>query len=339
MYPKQLTGSSDPLPKGVCPFRELQTIRANLFVMTRSADRFHTLDAMRGIAALAVVFYHADRMVPRGYLAVDLFFALSGFVLYHAYAHRMRPGTFLLDRVIRLGPMMVIGAGVGLAINGGSTAILLMVPTGDYYLYPSNIPLWSLLFEFIAGAAFAFLFAFGRAAWLAMLLAGLAGVLMGIASFGSADLGYNWESFGHGFARTAFSFCVGIAIYRIVTRFELRLGWGWAIVALLLPFAVMMWPEDGSAAVDYAALFVILPLALWLGAVSRFPVARVATWIGIPSYALYAVHHPLVKMDVSAWLTIPAAVLLAVVLGFVVEPQCRAALHAIRERRLPATAQ
>ena len=52
--------------------------------------RFITLDALRGVAALMVVFYHAGRMFnawpPRfGYLAVDLFFILSGFVLLLGY--------------------------------------------------------------------------------------------------------------------------------------------------------------------------------------------------------------------------------------------------------------
>ncbi|WP_271079242.1 acyltransferase family protein [Aurantiacibacter sp. MUD61] len=300
--------------------------------MTRSAERFHTLDAMRGIAALAVVFYHAGRMVPRGYLAVDLFFALSGFVLFHAYAHRMQAGPFLIERLIRLGPMMVIGAAIGLAINGGSAGTLLMIPTGRTFLYPANIPLWSLLFEFIAGAAFALLLGFGKRAWVAALLIGLVGVVAGIEVRGSADLGFRWDTFGYGLARTAFSFCIGIAIYRIVTRSRLRLGWPCGMLALLLPFTVMMMPQDGNVLVDYAALMVVMPLALWLGAVSRFPRAKVAAWLGIPSYALYAVHHPLVKMELSAWLTIPAAVLLAIVLGFLVEPRCRAALQPLQQR-------
>jgi peptidoglycan/LPS O-acetylase OafA/YrhL len=58
---------------------------------------FSALDAMRGIAAVSVVFYHAGihsglPLLPHAYLAVDLFFVLSGFVIAHAYEEKLHHG-------------------------------------------------------------------------------------------------------------------------------------------------------------------------------------------------------------------------------------------------------
>jgi hypothetical protein len=75
--------------------------------------RYVALDGLRGMAALIVMALHSGRFlgvwVPRfGYLAVDLFFLLSGFVLAYSYEHRFRLGMaaseFLIARVVRLYP-------------------------------------------------------------------------------------------------------------------------------------------------------------------------------------------------------------------------------------------
>ena len=55
--------------------------------------RYVTLDGMRGIAALAVALFHFNiAQAPHGYIAVDFFFALSGFVLCRAYRPRWQAG-------------------------------------------------------------------------------------------------------------------------------------------------------------------------------------------------------------------------------------------------------
>ena len=59
-----------------------------------SRPHFLTLDAMRGVAAITVVLFHGARLagvqtMPHGYLAVDMFFALSGFVISRAYDRRL----------------------------------------------------------------------------------------------------------------------------------------------------------------------------------------------------------------------------------------------------------
>lgn len=86
-----------------------------------SRPRYHILDGLRGVAAIFVIWYHffegfatspADQMCNHGYLAVDFFFILSGFVIGYAYDERWKKGmtfgNFMLRRVIRLHPMVIL---------------------------------------------------------------------------------------------------------------------------------------------------------------------------------------------------------------------------------------
>ncbi|HZG26112.1 MAG TPA: acyltransferase [Chitinophagaceae bacterium] len=87
---------------------------------------FQVLDGMRGIAAVAVVIYHfmeiavpdyTKNFIAHGHLAVDFFFCLSGFVIAFAYDKRIQKigmTQFLALRLIRLQPLVFIGAVLGL---------------------------------------------------------------------------------------------------------------------------------------------------------------------------------------------------------------------------------
>ncbi len=90
------------------------------------SPRYELLDGLRGVAALMVIIYHVgecfatsvrDQWCNHGYLAVDFFFVLSGFVIGYAYDGRWRKGMtagrFMLRRVIRLQPMVVMGVVLG----------------------------------------------------------------------------------------------------------------------------------------------------------------------------------------------------------------------------------
>ena len=90
---------------------------------------YEILDGLRGVAALLVVFYHIFEglsfaaggtlitTINHGYLAVDFFFILSGFVIGYAYDDRLRKsmtlGNFFKRRLIRLHPMILMGAVIG----------------------------------------------------------------------------------------------------------------------------------------------------------------------------------------------------------------------------------
>src|SRR5437763_7921827 len=87
-----------------------------------SKRHYKTLDGLRGVAAVTVVIFHifetfsggdhTRQIINHGYLAVDFFFVLSGFVIGYAYDDRwgkMSLGGFFKRRLIRLHPMIIIG--------------------------------------------------------------------------------------------------------------------------------------------------------------------------------------------------------------------------------------
>ena len=155
--------------------------------------RFHLLDALRGVAALMVVLWHAppslfDHNRHPVYLAVDFFFCLSGFVIAFSYEKRLATSLsfreFLVARLIRLYPLYLLGTVFGLIAQVTGTMLLpvrlkhslstvplfltqaLMLPNlkvGHFKawdstrLFPLNPPAWSLFFELAANLAFALL--------------------------------------------------------------------------------------------------------------------------------------------------------------------------------------
>ena len=106
----------------------------NALVEPRAAAErtFHTLDALRGIAAMAVVLFHCSYFygLPQpveGQIAVDLFFVMSGFIIAYRYDARFAAGlgtlAFAKQRLIRLYPLFILGSLIGALpalIAGGS---------------------------------------------------------------------------------------------------------------------------------------------------------------------------------------------------------------------------
>ena len=130
-------------------------------------NRIYGLDALRGIAALIVLFMHVFGF-SGGHLAVDFFFMLSGYVMARSYEERLRGGqisgpTFLMIRYRRLWSTMAVGATMGFLIvlvaQGPSLELviayalaLLLIPGGPYYPYVLNLPAWSIYYELCANA-------------------------------------------------------------------------------------------------------------------------------------------------------------------------------------------
>lgn len=88
-----------------------------------SKPHYEILDGLRGVAAIMVIIFHLFethslgnhliQIINHGYLAVDFFFMLSGFVIGYAYDDRwdkMTLGTFFKRRIIRLHPMVIMGS-------------------------------------------------------------------------------------------------------------------------------------------------------------------------------------------------------------------------------------
>lgn len=201
-----------------------------------SKPHYMILDGLRGVAALLVVLFHVFECfdwspAPHGYLAVDFFFVLSGFVIGYAYDDRWKPadetkrprltmGGFFLRRLIRLHPMVVAGAFLGavcfllqgsvrwdgtpVGIGWVMLAMLLgmfMLPLypgahadvrGNGELFPLNGPNWSLFFEYIGNVLYALLLRRLPTRWLAMLTVAMACMLTAVALH-DGYLGVGWS--------------------------------------------------------------------------------------------------------------------------------------------------
>lgn len=274
--------------------------------------RFHTLDAMRGTAALSVAFFHVDRLNPCGYLAVDLFFMLSGFVLVHAYGREgLNVGSFMLTRAIRLYPLFAVGVLVGLARMGGNPFTLLMVPDWtSSRLFPSNVALWSVFYEMIASFAFALLYRFGWKAWAIPFAISAAVWLSFLATHSHGGQGWTWAEVPHGLVRMTFAFTSGIALYWIYRQISWRANTNWAWLLCIAPAALSFAPE-GPLVLPVLVGFAF-PALILSGALIEPSHWGLAKFSGDISYPLYAIHQPIVLA--FGWISIPGIIALAYVL-------------------------
>lgn len=283
----------------------------------QGAARYSTLDALRGIAALQVYLFHAWRsspiFVPAGYLAVDLFFLLSGFVLANAYEQRLREGMsagqFMIKRLIRLYPVYLIAA---LAF-GGNAGQLLMIP--DLRIGPAafapNVPMWTLLFELVASLIYALvLWRLGWKGLLAVLLASAAALVSGaLLVRGSANFDRTWSDSFWLFSRLMFSFTAGVLLWRRYMaagspRRETRLGW---LLPVPLFVALGALPPSGAAR-DLGCILLLFPGLVWLGARWDLADSRIAAALGDASYPFYCLHFPVMLIAFDAGIG-PAALL------------------------------
>lgn len=301
---------------------------------TRATDagadgRYATLDGLRGIAALLVAVYHLQQRLGltaiNGHLSVDLFFALSGFVLARVYSERFAQGLtakqFTLSRFARFYPLYALGflLGIAVLVTRGSSelssmgfgdmaaAILLggmLLPTPfSETLFPLNPAAWSLFFELAVNLLFA--------AWLWRLRDRSLLLVIGIALAALAvttrepyymNMGWGWNEFAGGCARTLFSFAVGMLIWRGVgarPRRESPFGLILPLLALL-PIVLMVGDPKIWMLMAVVAFF---PLLVALGTMVEPPAwARKALCaLGALSFPLYAIHWPLAAL-MEPWL-------------------------------------
>ncbi len=285
---------------------------------------FRTLDGIRGVAALAVAFRHIpDNAVaawtPESYLAVDLFFVLSGFVLAHAYSARLRAGMgfgdFAVVRLIRLYPLYLVASLITLALvfvpawpghyhpppRSLRTIVLalLFVPTiaphENIGLFPLIGPAWSLFFEFAVNLLFAAIVTRLDARRLALLLAaGAAFLIVTVARFGTLDVGYSQSNAWGGFGRVGFAFFAGVAMHRLWAAGALpwlRLP-AWAAAFAVL--AMFHFAPARPAAYDTLLVLVAMPALVLASARAEPPpwLARPFAVIGLASYAVYVLTNP-----------------------------------------------
>ena len=312
--------------------------------------RYHSLDALRGLCALSVMLYHSEFLFRagvvfcHGYLAVDMFFILSGFVISASYDQRIAHGlgavAFLRARLKRLAPvywgglaLCVIASCFHLPVTGAllasaaMAAVLVPVLGPGTFAYPANSVAWTLAWELAVNLLYA--------AWLRRLSSRRIGVLVVVMlaiaiafahhnprgwSFGMTGSDLWWAG-----TRALPEFLIGVLLHRAHEA-----GWLHRLprVTPALPFlvwaAIAVLPQGLPPMVDAAAAALVFPLLVallvrgeaggprWfglLGAISYPLYASHLAWIGL------AQHTPLFGLDHGPQPVLAACMVLVAMLG------------------------
>lgn len=318
---------------------------------------------MRGIGALVIVAGHAMMplglypLIPHAQVGVDLFFALSGFVICHAYQRRMELGMTATDysvrRLIRLYPIIPIAIVLGalvyavkvvvqgrsdllLGVAGSSLLHTLFLPSpfllADKEIegWAINPPLWSLTAELVANLAFGLGLWKLRVRGLALVAAaGAFAFALCAVHVGVTNVGGEWELLYIGAARVVYPFCAGMILWRL-TRGHRPKRQVPAVVALALMLAIILAPDMGAFNLYYGlfAIWVLVPLIVYVGAFRSSINSRSVLLLGELSYPIYLVHFPVVRILTFASrrlgltehpaLLVLLQVLVSAVLGYVV---------------------
>jgi peptidoglycan/LPS O-acetylase OafA/YrhL len=281
-------------------------------------NHYVILDGLRGVAALFVVAFHLfeayagnnpqKQIINHGYLAVDFFFLLSGFVVAYAYDDRwdrMSVLGFFKRRLIRLQPMVVMGSVIGAALfvfqdysifpKYGNASFLhvvivmvlgfVMIPLpksadvrGWDEIYPLNGPAWSLFYEYVANALYALGVRKLSNRSLGILVALSACALIYLAVFGPrGDLIGGWaldaSGIQIGMSRVMFPFFAGVLLMRLGGR--VRVPYAFAVSSALLIVALCL-PRFGgtdhlwlNGLYEAGCVIVLFPLIVAIGAGDR----------------------------------------------------------------------
>jgi peptidoglycan/LPS O-acetylase OafA/YrhL len=290
-------------------------------------QHFEILDGLRGVAALAIVIFHfmewvypdvSKNFIGYGFLAVDFFFCLSGFVIGYAYDNRIGEigvVEFFKSRLIRLHPLVILGAVLGILgflfdpfsshseIYSSGKLILLFICTaflipfpvmGDraFNLFGLNAPSWSLFWEYVANIFYAFVLCKINRRYLAGL-AIVAAAALCFVGYHSGNLLGGWAkaNFWDGGARISYSFLAGLLIYRFDWIVKNRLGF--ISLAILLSLVFIMPHFKWNWLAELLVVLFYFPFLVSLGAGSKLSMGSksLCLFSGKISYPLYMTHY------------------------------------------------
>ncbi len=295
--------------------------------LLQSKQHFEILDGLRGIAAIAVVVFHfmewifsdySKNFIGHGFLAVDFFFCLSGFVIGYAYDNRigqMGVLEFFKSRLIRLHPLVILGTVLGLlgflfdpfvsqaGLYGLGKLILLILCSVLLIPFPImedrgfnqfgfNAPAWSLFWEYIANILYAFVLSrISRRVLIALTI--LAGATICLVSYRAGNLMGGWgrDNFWDGGARVAYSFLAGLLIFRSNWIIKNRLGFIGLSILLMLAFVMPVFKANWLT--EAVVVLFYFPLLVALGAGARLMpgLKKLCAFSGQISYPLYMTHY------------------------------------------------
>ena len=302
-------------------------------------ERYPVLDALRGCAAIFVAQRHmaedfwAGQGFFRTYLAVDLFFLLSGFVIAAAYSNRLEAGKltakrFMLIRWIRLYPMFFLATILAIlavipvveaaASKGGhvwaalcltGVATFMVLPShwmGGISLFSLNGPFWSLFYELIINAAYACTAKILSNVRLVVLI--LCALILVVALALEIDTGLDsgwgwaWVHVFMGLARSMFGIGAGILLYRMRFRLiqaeRVKVGFQ-AFLGIFIPLVtviLMSTPSIGGFDVlfDIFVCAVLFPLGVFLATFVNWT----NRWFLLVCNALGSISYPIYVLHI-----------------------------------------
>ena len=304
-----------------------------------SNARLATLDAARGVAALLVIIFHmrsyghikfetfaGTDFFSKGYLAVDFFFLLSGFVITMCYEDKLKSvkmsfGEFLALRGIRLYPLYLLGTLFGIIsalwlnpeIIGnayllalGLTGLPQIVPDAAVPpLYPFNGVAWSLGCEVLVNIvwAIALIRLPMRYVGLVFIVSSIAMVKFG-SDFGSLMFGSFTQDLPGAIARVFVSFTLGQMLFHAMRQSWFpKFNMSSAAVLAILALSLLAPVSALGISYDFSFVFLFAPLLVAMGAQVEPSAALhgLCHQLGRLSYALYVVHLPCLKFVNWMW--------------------------------------
>ncbi len=276
---------------------------------------YEILDALRGIAAIIVIVFHLFeifsggnhqiQIINHGYLAVDFFFALSGFVIGYAYDDRwnkMTVTSFFKRRLIRLHPMIIMGMLIGaVAFYFSYSPILFpqikdlpfwklifvtfmgfaLVPVTNSFdirgwgeMFPTNGPAWSLFYEYIANIFYGLFLRklSNKIIFILTIIAAFAVVYLTVSGE-AGDIVGGWsldaKQIQVGFTRLSYPFLAGLLVSRIFKPGSIKNAFLWCSLLIII---ILSFPRIGgekfwmNGIYESFVIIFVFPFIVYLGA-------------------------------------------------------------------------
>lgn len=289
---------------------------SSISIDIKPKKHYEILDGLRGVAAVLVVIFHIfeafnegsrfKQLMNHGYLAVDFFFLLSGFVVAYAYDDRWGKLTqweFYKRRLIRLQPMVIMGMIIGaifyyfqasdvmfpqiagmevwkviLTMVIGFT--LLPIPPsleirGWGEMHPLDGPAWSLFFEYIGNILYALFFRKFSNTVLSIFVLIFAGMLINLTVFGpKGDVIGGWslnlEQMNIGFTRLLYPFFAGVLLSRLGKLIHIKGAFWICSLLIIIIFSIPRLGDENSlwmnGLYESFCIIILFPIIVAIGA-------------------------------------------------------------------------